>query len=175
MILPAWATDEHAIANATWGLVVATLLLVVTAIVTVVFAWRQLSIQRRQTRIENLERQLERFDSNSFRATRRELASKRLDEHDELVGLDVNDLPTELYEVLDFFEHLGHLVRRHHIDSYDTWHTFAGWIGPTYADTRQYIAVEQLDDQTILRGFCLALSEDMQRGQKEKGCWSALG
>jgi len=149
IFLPSWITDEKYLTSATWGLVAATILLVLTALLTIAFTWIQLSIQRRQTRIDNLEKQIDRFESEVFQRTRRSLATKRLDKNDELVILDIKDIPIELQEILDFFEHLAFLVRRGHLGTYDVWHTFATWIGPVYWDSREYIAIEQLDDKTV--------------------------
>src|ERR1700728_3288950 len=148
-LFPMWVTDEKYLTSATWGLVAATLLLVLTAFLTIAFTWIQIAIQRRQTRVDNLEKQIDRFESEQFQRTRRGLAGKRLDRSDELIALDLADIPIELQEILDFFEHIAFLVRRGHLGSYDVWHTFATWIGPVYWDAREYIAIEQLDDKTI--------------------------
>ncbi len=53
--------------------------------------------------------------------------------------LDPHDPPVSALEVLDFYEHLGLLVKKGHLDVYDTWHAFYEWAQPVYVDMQPLI------------------------------------
>ena len=44
-----------------------------------------------------------------------------------------------MFEVLDFYEHVGLLVKKGHLEIYDVWHTFYEWAQPVYVDMQQLI------------------------------------
>ena len=52
---------------------------------------------------------------------------------------DVDDPPVTAFEVLDFYDHLGLLVKKGHVDAYDIWHTFYEWAQPVYVDLQPLI------------------------------------
>ena len=59
-----------------------------------------------------------------------------MNENQDLLALDVANPPVAAFEVLDFYEHLGLLVKKRHLELYDVWHTFYEWAQPVYADLR---------------------------------------
>ena len=91
----------------------------------------------------NLEKQLQFFLSDSFTAARRRLAEARLGEDKQsLKTWDLDAPPVSAFEVLDFYEHLGLLVKKGHLEIYDVWHTFYEWAQPVYVDMQQMIENE---------------------------------
>src|SRR6202035_4562596 len=88
------------------------------------------------------EKQLSFFLSDNFVAVRRRLAESRLDETG-LKPWTLEEPPVSAFEVLDFYEHIGLLVKKGHLDVYDVWHTFYEWAQPVYVDMRQLIEDEE--------------------------------
>jgi len=131
---------------------VSTATLAGTAIAALAFTIVQLRNQRELARIDNLEHQMDYFDGPDFLKQRQALAKQRLGQG-KLRTLKDDDPPTELYRVLDFFEHIGFLVRKHHLHAYDVWHSFGGWAVPTFYDARRVIEYEQSDDPTFYDDF----------------------
>src|SRR5271157_84619 len=130
----------------------ATLLLAGTAVWALRFAKRQLKQDRNAARIDNLERQMEFFDSERFVSIRKRLASSRT-KNGKLQPLSDDDAPSELYDVLNFFEHLGFLVREKHLPAYHVWHAFGYWAFSFFYDARRVIEYEQANDPTFFDDF----------------------
>jgi hypothetical protein len=121
---------------------VATSILVLTSIGAIAYAGLQLRHERAYRSVENLEKQLGFFLSDSFVAARRRLAQARLDLTGEMPALhpwELESPPVSVFEVLDFYEHLALLVKKGHLDAYDVWHTFYEWAQPVYVDMQALI------------------------------------
>ncbi len=127
------------IQNWTEAEAIATALLVLTSMAGIIYAGVQLRHERQYRAVSNLEKQLAFFHSSKFREARRRLAVERLNERGDLLALSADDPPTAAFEVLDFYEHLGLLVKKSHLELYDVWHTFYEWIQPVYADLRSIL------------------------------------
>lgn len=117
---------------------VANAALVITSGGAIAYAGRQLRHEREYRSVDNLEKQLTFFLSDSFVASRRRLAEART-MGDALVPLTVEDPPVVALEVLDFYDHLGLLVKKGHLDLHDVWHTFYEWAQPVYVDLQPLI------------------------------------
>jgi hypothetical protein len=117
---------------------VATVALVLTSGGAIAYAALQLRHEREYRSVNNLEKQLSFFLSDSFVAARRRLAQARVSE-DGLAPWSVDEPPVVAFEVLDFYEHLGLLVKKGHLDVYDVWHTFYEWAQPVYVDLQPLI------------------------------------
>lgn len=117
---------------------IASVVLVLTSAGAIGYAALQLRHEREYRAVNNLEKQLSFFLSDGFVAARRRLAEARTDGH-ELNSLSLEDPPVALFEVLDFYEHLGLLVKKGHLDVYDVWHTFYEWAQPVYVDLQPLI------------------------------------
>lgn len=115
--------------------------LVATSESAIAYAGRQLRHEREYRAVDNLEKQLT-FLSEVFVAARRCLAEART-EGEQLRPWDANEPPVTAFEVLDFYDHLGLLVREGHLDVYDVWHTFYEWAQPVYVDLRPLIEDEK--------------------------------
>jgi hypothetical protein len=112
---------------------IATSVLVITSAGAIGYAGLQLSHERKYRSVSNLEKQLSFFLSEPFALARKLLAQDRVNETG-LVAWELHDPPVSAFEVLDFYEHLGLLVKKGHLDVYDCWHTFYEWAQPVYVD-----------------------------------------
>ncbi|HVG27505.1 MAG TPA: hypothetical protein VM865_07865 [Acidobacteriaceae bacterium] len=122
-------TEIQAIANSA---------LVLTSAGAIGYAALQLRHEREYRSVNNLEKQLSFFLGDSFVAARRRLAQARIGA-EGLRPLSVDDPPIAAFEVLDFYEHLGLLVKKGHLNVYDVWHTFYEWAQPVYVDLQPMI------------------------------------
>jgi hypothetical protein len=111
----------------------ASVLLVITSGGAISYAALQLRHEREYRSVNNLEKQLSFFLSEPFAAARHRLAKARVGE-EGLLPWSLDDPPVVAFEVLDFYEHLGLLVKKGHLDVYDVWHTFYEWAQPVYVD-----------------------------------------
>ncbi|MGB9198924.1 MAG: hypothetical protein WCB53_18530 [Terriglobales bacterium] len=145
-----------------------TVALALIACIALVFTIVQLRTQRELARIDNLEKQLKYFESADFVAHRRALAKQRVGQG-RLKVLKDDDAPSEMYRVLDVFEHLGFLVRKGHLRDYDVWHSFGAWAIPIYYDCRRVIEYEQADDKTFYNDFLWLVSKLEKIERKEVG------
>lgn len=124
-------TEVEAIANS---------FLVLTSASAIGYAGLQLKHERQYRSVANLEKQLGYFQSENFISSRRRLASDRLSEDGaSLRGWDLEEPPVSAFEVLDFYEHVGLLVKKGHLEIYDCWHTFYEWAQPVYVDMQPLI------------------------------------
>lgn len=112
--------------------------LVLTSAGAIIYAALQLRHEREYRSVNNLEKQLSFFLGASFVAARRRLAQARIGP-DGLVPWSIDEPPVAAFEVLDFYEHLGLLVKKGHLDVYDVWHTFYEWAQPVYVDLQPLI------------------------------------
>lgn len=117
---------------------VATAALVISSGGAITYAALQLRHEREYRSVNNLEKQLSFFLSDSFVAARRRLAQARVGENG-LLPWSIDEPPIAAFEVLDFYEHLGLLVKKVHLDVYDVWHTFYEWAQPVYVDLQPLI------------------------------------
>jgi hypothetical protein len=166
--------ESDGLTRATWLLTYATFGLVLTGIGAIIFAWVQLGRERSQRRVENLERQLEMFESDRFRKVRAKLGRDRL-KGDSLKDFDPSDPPVGCYELLDFFEHVALLARQKNLSSFGTWHSFGPWIGPVWSDFREVIAIEQVNNKTTYCDFSWLVEEIKKIERKEGGDFLEYG
>lgn len=121
---------------------ISTSVLVLTSAGAIGYAGLQLRNERQYRAVVNLEKQLSFFLGEGFQAARKRLAQVRID-GDELLHWDCDEPPVAALEVLDFYEHLGLLVKKGHLDVYDTWHTFYEWAQPVYVDLQQLVEAKE--------------------------------
>ena len=148
---------------------IATFALVLTSGGAIIYAALQLRTEREYRSVNNLEKQLSFFLSDSFVAARRRLAETRVVD-EALQPITSDDPPIAAFEVLDFYDHLGLLVRKGHLDVFDIWHTFYEWAQPVYIDLRVVIEDEgssYRDHYSELRGLMRAM-DDIQLKRMHK-------
>ena len=117
---------------------IASTALVITSAGAISYAALQLRHEREYRSVNNLEKQLSFFLSDSFVGARRRLAQARIGANG-LLPWSLDEPPVAAFEVLDFYEHLGLLVKKGHLDVYDVWHTFYEWAQPVYVDLQPLI------------------------------------
>ncbi len=117
---------------------IATTVLVATSAGGIGYAGLQLRHEREYRSVANLEKQLAVFQGDSFVLARRRLAEERLVDG-ELAAWEVENPPPSALQVLDFYDHVGLLVKKGHLAVYDVWHTFYEWAQPVYVDLRPLI------------------------------------
>jgi hypothetical protein len=120
---------------------ISTTILVLTSAGAIAYAALQLRQEREYRSVANLEKQLDVFHGEAFRAARKRLAVERLVD-DQLADLDRESPPASGLEVLDFYDHVGLLVKKGHLEVYDVWHTFYEWAQPVYNDLKPLIEEE---------------------------------
>ena len=148
----------------------ATTFLVLTSAGAIGYAAQQLRTERAYRSATNLEKQLSFFLGDSFTAARRRLAEARV-HNDELFPWSVEDPPIEAFEVLDFYDHLGLLVRKGHLEVFDVWHTFYEWAQPVYVDLRPLAedeSSEYFDHYSELRRLIRAMDDIQLKRMHEK-------
>jgi hypothetical protein len=128
-----------------------------TGIIALIYASRQLSQSREAARVQHLLKFVEQFDSEPLKEVRESLANRRLEGIAE---------PPEMDVILSFFETIGLLVRRGHLDANDVWECFSYWIFNVYSDSREAVERGQKADASCYRDFS-ALVEKL-RGIEEK-------
>lgn len=163
-------TQVEAIANS---------MLVLTSASAIGYAGLQLKHERQYRSVANLEKQLGYFQSESFTATRRRLAADRLGEDGvSLRSWEIEEPPVSVFEVLDFYEHVGLLVKKGHLEIYDVWHTFYEWAQPVYVDMQQLIESPEsayTDHYGDLRKLMRAMDDiQIERMHKKKANHWAL-
>lgn len=138
---------------------IANVVLVVTSLGAIGYAALQLRHEREYRSVNNLEKQLSFFLGDSFVAARRRLAQARVGA-EGLLPWSIDEPPVVAFEVLDFYEHLGLLIKKGHLDVYDVWHTFYEWAQPVYADLQPLIenpqspyAVQYSDLRKLMRAM----------------------
>jgi hypothetical protein len=161
-------TDADGMTRATWLLAYATLGLVATGIAGIIFVWIQLSRERTQKRVENLERQIDMFEGNRFLKIRAKLGTERL-RGENLKEMDSNDPPAGVFELLDFFEHVALLARERNLSAFGVWHSFGPWIGATWSDFKEIVAIEQIYNKTTYCDFRWLVEKIKKIETKEGG------
>lgn len=118
--------------------------LVLTSAGAIGYAGLQLRHEREYRSATNLEKQMEFFQADGFVDARRRLAKDRLTKDTkELVPWELDEPPVSAFEVLDFYEHIGLLVKKGHLEIYDVWHTFYEWAQPVYVDMQPLIESDE--------------------------------
>lgn len=146
-----------------------TIGLFVAATAAIVVAKRQLTQFHEQNQVEHLESLLKQFDAEPMISFRAALAHHRIDASNQrLRRLNADQPCPELEEILNFFEHVALLEKKHYLDLFGIWHTFSYWIFYYHADAREYIEQEQKEDKTFFDDFC-TLVDKLYPIEKEKG------
>lgn len=156
-------TEVEAIANS---------FLVLTSASAIGYAGLQLKHERQYRSVANLEKQLGFFQSENFTSSRRRLAADRLSEDGiSLRSWEIDEPPVSAFEVLDFYEHVGLLVKKGHLEISDVWHTFYEWAQPVYVDMQQLIESPEsafADHYSDLRKLMRAMDDIQIKRMHEK-------
>jgi hypothetical protein len=124
---------------------IATCALVVLGVGTLVYAGIQIRDFRKEARVKHLIDLVTQFETEPYASTRRRLGSARTDGI-SLKPLDTEHPPPELYDVMNFFEHVGFLLAGNYLDLEGVSVEFNYWILHVWADSRELIKKEQAED-----------------------------
>jgi hypothetical protein len=148
---------------------IATLLLVLTGAGALIFAWVQINSERAYRRVDNLERELEKFDSGRYASARKALAKNRLADRERYQPMSSDTAPGAAYEILNFFEHLALLAKSGHLEVRAIWHTFGWWILMMNFDLNPLVREERKYNKSVLKDFEWLVNEVSLVEQKEEG------
>jgi hypothetical protein len=140
---------------------IGTLVLALLAYLTVRYAKRQLEDFRKESRIKHLIDLVDQFEREPMAASRRGLGASRAP-GGKLQDLDLENPPPELYDVINFFEHMGYLLGGKYLELEGVFVEFHYWILHVWTDARELIKMEQSEDQVYYEHF-----EKMERQMEE--------
>jgi hypothetical protein len=101
---------------------------------------KQLTELRDEEKIKHLVDEVTRFEQPALLQARKGLAAKRMDTvHETLRHLDVDNPPPEMWDILNFCDHVGLLTHRGYLDVRDVWSELGYWLLNIYADARPVI------------------------------------
>jgi hypothetical protein len=147
---------------------VATLALVFVGVATVIYAGVQLADFRQESRIKHLIDLVDQFEREPYAGYRRSLAAHRLKEG-SLVPLDLENPPFELYAIMNFFEHMGFLLKGHYLNLEGLAVEFHYWILNIWADARELVKLEQADDPIYYEHFVLMVNQLLEYDRPQTG------
>ena len=131
----------------------ATLLLVLVGIATAVYLGLQLADFRRESRIKHMIDLVNQFEIDPLATSRRRLAEQRLSPDGVLKPLDPENPPDELYDIMNFFEHMGYLLDGNYLSLEDVAVEFHYWILRVWADAAELAKAEQEEDPIYYEFF----------------------
>jgi hypothetical protein len=149
---------------------IGTLLLVLTGLGAMLFAWVEIRSERAYRRVENIEREIEKFDGGRCAKAREIFATSRLAEPNGAKRLSRENAPAGAYEILNFFEHIGHLAKAGHLEVRAVWHTFGWWILMMNYDLRSLVAEERQKSKTVFCDFEWLVEKVSRIELREEGC-----
>ena len=119
-----------------------------------IFAYYQIKESREEARIQHLVEVVQQFDQPPYSDIRIRLAAQRIDTKQRIVRpLNVEDPPGEMIDLIDFFQHVGLLVRRGYLDEGDVYGEFADPMFLLYTDARPLIDARQKEEPAVWGDF----------------------
>ncbi len=123
-----------------------SLFVLIVGLFALKYTANQIEDFRKEAQAQHLIEKAQEFDSPRFKAIRRALAKKRLDQsEDTLKKLNIDDVPGEMFDELNLCNDLGVLTRHGALSAYDVWADFSYWLLPLHADAQPLIKHDQLD------------------------------
>jgi hypothetical protein len=154
---------------------VISLVLLYLGIRTLKYTADQIRDVREQAQTEHLIKKTEEFNSPEFRATRKALATKRLNRlQDTLIKMTPDSAPDEMFDALSFCNDLGILMKHGQISAYDVWADFSFWLIPVYADAASVIQADQKDAPASWSN-CDSLMEQVKKVDQQEDAGKQLG
>jgi hypothetical protein len=130
-----------------------TILLVIVGIATAIYAALQLADFRRESRIKHIIDLVNQFETDPLAKYRRDLAQKRLSPEGTLKPLDLENPPPELWDIMNFFEHMGYLLDGKYLNVDEVAVEFHYWILRVWADSSELVKLEQAEDSLYYEYF----------------------
>ncbi len=131
---------------------IGTLALAFIAGLSALYAKRQLADFRKESRIKHLIALVEQFERDPMATYRRTLGAKRAP-GGQLTVLDLNNPPAELHDVMNFFEHMGYLLKGKYLNLEDVSVEFHYWILHVWSDAKKLIGSEQAENAIYYEFF----------------------
>jgi hypothetical protein len=129
-----------------------TAALAILGILTALYAKRQLEDFRKESRIKHLIDLVDQFEREPLAGYRKSLGQVRAPQG-ILQPLDVDDPPPALYDVINFFEHMGYLLAGNYLELDGVFVEFHYWILHVWADARELVKNEQSEDPVYYEYF----------------------
>jgi hypothetical protein len=131
---------------------IGTVSLAVIAFFTARYAKGQLEDFRRESRIAHLIALVDQFERDPMATHRRKLGAARAP-NGVLLPLDLNNPPPELYDVMNFFEHMGYMLDGGYLNIEDVSVEFRYWILHVWSDAKRLIKSEQAENAIYYEFF----------------------
>jgi hypothetical protein len=121
-----------------------TSVLALVGIISVVYVIVQFGDFRRESKIKHLNDLASQFENLPMADYRKKLGAAR-PPNGFLQSLKLNSPPAEIHDVLNFFEHMGHLLAGRYLDFDGVVVEFHYWVLRLWIDTKDLIAKEQAE------------------------------
>ena len=131
---------------------IGTIALAIIGGISLVYAIVQLREFRKESKIKHLMNLVTQFESEPMAGYRRTLGKARAPSG-VLLPLDLNNPPSELHDVMNFFEHIGYLLEGGYLDLEGVSVEFHYWILHVWADAKRLIASEQAENPIYYEHF----------------------
>lgn len=145
----------------------ATSVTALTAIFAAVYAACQFDSFKKENRIAHLIELVHEFERPPLADARRKLACERL-EGGKLRKLDVREPPQSLHAILNFFEHMGFLLRDRYLSLDGVSVEFHYWIFRIWTDARAVIRHEQ-HEASIYYSCFESMVKELREYESKKG------
>jgi hypothetical protein len=150
---------------------IGTCALAVTSIVTAVYLKTQIGDFRKEARVKHIVDLLTQFEQEPMAGYRRVLGQKRAP-GGKLLPLDIDNPPAELHDVMNFFEHMGYLLKGKYINLEDVSVEFHYWILNVWADATRLIAVERAENPVYYEHFASMVNGLLEYDRPRTGALS---
>jgi hypothetical protein len=130
----------------------ATVALALLGFVTILYARQQLEAFKRESRAQRLIDLVDQFERDPMASHRRNLALGRTSQG-VLQPLDRINPPPDLYDVMNFFEHMGYLLESRYVEIEDISVEFHYWILNVWSDAQGLIKDEQAENPIYYEHF----------------------
>jgi hypothetical protein len=131
---------------------IGTCALAITGVITVIYLKTQIKDFRREARVKHIVDLLKQFEQEPMAGYRRTLGTKRAPDG-TLLPLDISNPPPELHDVMNFFEHMGYLLKGGYVSLEDVSVEFHYWILHVWADAKKVMAFERAENPLYYEHF----------------------
>lgn len=131
---------------------IATCGLLILGVFTLIYVRVQIRDFRRENRVKHLIDLVTQFETEPYVTVRSRLGKARTS-NNAFRSLDLRDPPPEIYDVMNFFEHMGFLLDGGYLDLEGVLVEFHYWILHIWTDAQELIKQEQTKDPIYYEFF----------------------